>query len=497
MTDITAPAIVASSTAPVIVNVDLTAAPSPLRQSWQWCVGSGHATLALRADWQAQLTQAKADLDFKYVRFHGILDDDMGTLICQNDQPLYSFFNIDRIFDFLLSIGMKPLVELSFMPRMLSSGGDIVFHYQGNITPPKSIDDWSELIFRLVFHLVDRYGIDEVSQWPFECWNEPNLKAFWSGDQAAYFALYRTTAEAIKRVDSRLQIGGPVTAGNAWLDEFSHFCEASNVPVDFLSTHYYPTDPFGAIDSDTITQLEHSPHGVMRERALEARSIAGKLPLYYTEWSISSNPRDPFHDGSFAAAFALRIAMSVDAVVDGYSYWTFSDIFEENYFPSVPFHGGFGMMNLYGIPKPIYRAFQMIKNLGSSQIVVPITHATIAAWISGDTDKLTSYAVLINQALPRHPVIAEHIRLCLKGAQGKVPRAVIIHRIDADHTNPERAWHEMGAQEYLSPAQVATLMAASQPVAESLTFTVVDGTINIDMTLAPQSVNQVSIEWTT
>ena len=475
---------------------DLCAAPQALRQPWQWCIGSGHATLALRADWQAQLAQARHDLGFRYVRFHGILDDDMGTLICQNEKPLYSFFNTDRIFDFLLSIGMKPVVELSFMPRMLSSGNDVVFHYQGNITPPRDLGAWGELVGRLVSHWVARYGIDEVSSWPLECWNEPNLKAFWTGDQAGYFELYRATAQAIKHVDARLQVGGPASAGNAWLDDFSAFCSAAKQPLDFISTHYYPTDPFGAIDSDTITQLEHSPPDVMRTRAVEARAVADKLPLYYTEWSISSNPRDPFHDSSFAAALAVRIVMSVDDVVDGYSYWTFSDIFEENYFPSAPFHGGFGMMNLYGVPKPIYRAMQMLRALGDRQAQVSGEHPTVAVWVGTGADtSLTNSVVLINHALPRHPIALERVTLRLLHREGVVPRAMVLSRIDADHANPERAWHEMGSPEYPLPAQLTALMTASQPVAQAVAFETGGCVVSVALTLAPQSVNQLTIEW--
>ena len=459
------------------------------RHPWQWGVGSGHATLALRADWQAHLAQARRDLGFRYVRFHGILDDDMGTLIMQSEQLLYSFFNTDRIFDFLLSIGMKPVVELSFMPRTLSSGGDIVFHYQGNITPPRDFAQWGALVRRLAAHWVQRYGIDEVASWPFECWNEPNLPAFWTGDQTAYFTLYRTTALALKSVDARLQVGGPVTAGNAWLPDFMAFCTQAGVPPDFVSTHYYPTDPFGAIDTDTITQLEHSPPGVLRTRAQEARAVAGKLPLYYTEWSISSNPRDPLHDSAFAAALALRIAMSVDDVADGYCWWTFSDIFEENYFPSVPFHGGFGMMNLYGVPKPVYRAFQMVRELGTHRIDVAGSHPNVAAWAGRDS------VLLINQAMPRQPVQSEPVLLRLSHAPNRVPRAVTLLRVDADHANPERAWKEMGAPEYLLPHQVAALLEASRPVAEPVAFDVVQDRIDIQLVLAAQSVNQVRIEW--
>ena len=480
-----------------LFSADLAGAPGRLAQPWQWCVGSGHATLALRADWQAQLAQARRDLGFRHVRFHGILDDDMGTLIMQSDQLLYSFFNTDRIFDFVLSIGMKPVVELSFMPRTLSSGNDIVFHYQGNITPPRDLAQWGELVRRLAAHWVERYGIDEVASWPFEVWNEPNLKAFWTGDQAAYFALYDSAATALKSVDMRLQVGGPATAGNAWLDEFVGHCSATNTPVDFISTHYYPTDDFGQIDSDTVTQLEHAPRDIMRTKALEARASAGQKPLYYTEWSISSNPRDPQHDTSFAAALAVRISMSVDDVVDGYSWWTFSDIFEENYFPSVPFHGGFGMLNLYGIPKPIYRAFELVRQLGDEQFPVTGDHPTLSVWAcqAHDTAASRTAVLIVNQAMPRHPIASEVVALQMSHATGRRVRAATLTRVDDDHANPVRAWERMGSPEYLKPADVVALMAASEVASEPAPFTNVDSTVSLEVRVATQSVNLLVLEW--
>ena len=119
-----------------------------------------------------------------------------------------------------------------------------------------------------------------------------------------------------------------------------------------------------------MTQLEHAPRGMMKSQASTARKEAGDLPLYYTEWNISSNPRDPMHDGPFAAAFATKIVMEAHGLVQGYSYWTFSDIFSENYFPSVPFQGGFGLLNIHGIAKPIYRAFQLLHGLGTELLEV-------------------------------------------------------------------------------------------------------------------------------
>ena len=481
---------------PITLTCDLNGTSQPLRHPWRTCVGSGHATLALRADWQAQLRQAKNDLGFRYVRFHGLLDDDMGTLICQSNEFVYSFLNADQIFDFLLSIGMRPIVELSFMPSTLSSGSDIVFHYKGNITPPRHYEQWGELMRRLASHWVERYGIEEVSQWYFEVWNEPNLPAFWTGGQAAYFQLYETTVNAIKGVAPRLRVGGPASAGNAWIGEFQEFCKSRSLSPDFISTHFYPTDAFGEIGADTLTQLEHAPLDVMRQKALSARQQAQGKPLLYTEWNITSNPRDPMHDSSAAAALATRIVMSVDDVVDAYSYWTFSDIFEENYFPSVPFHGGFGLLNLHGIKKPIYKAFEMVGMLGERYYPIEQSHPTVMLWV-GDTISmpLVSHVLCINQAMPRHPIQDEDINLQLKGRLGRQARSVALTRIDEHNANPAALWRQWGQPEYLSQAQVEALRKAAEPPSTSLPFTAADGKLLLAFQVAPQSVNLLRIEW--
>jgi xylan 1,4-beta-xylosidase len=153
----------------------LSAAATPLKHAWEHTVGGGRALLALRADWQEQLQRCHDELGLRHVRFHALLTDDMGTLTSHQDKPL-SYFNADRIWDVLLSIGMRPFVELGFMPEMLASSHETVFHYRGNVTPPADYYAWATLIRKLVGHWVDRYGVAEVAQSFFEVWNEPNLR---------------------------------------------------------------------------------------------------------------------------------------------------------------------------------------------------------------------------------------------------------------------------------------------------------------------------------
>jgi hypothetical protein len=218
-----------------IFNCDVNGTASALPHFWEHTVGSDHASMALRADWREQMRRAHNELGFRHVRFHGLLCDDVGTLISEGDTLFYSFFNADQIFDFLLSIGMKPFVELSFMPSTLASGDKTVFHYRANVTPPKDYAQWSTLIRKLVAHWIERYGLAEVRQWFFEVWNEPNLDAFGSGKQDDYFKLYRYTVDAIKSVDSALKVGGPATAANAWIDDFIAFLRKANCRSTLLA----------------------------------------------------------------------------------------------------------------------------------------------------------------------------------------------------------------------------------------------------------------------
>jgi xylan 1,4-beta-xylosidase len=462
---------------------------TPLPHFWEHTVGSDHAPVALRANWQSQLERCHNELGFQYVRFHGLLSDDMGTLVREQNELLYSFFNTDKVFDFLLSIGMKPFVEFSFMPTALASGNKTVFNYEANVSPPRDYKQWTTLIQKLVSHWVERCGVVEVRNWFFEVWNEPNLKSFWTGTQRDYFKLYRYTAEAIKRVDTSLRVGGPATAKSEWIEDFVHFCERNKVPADFISTHHYPTDAFGSPDDDTEVQLFKSQRGIMREVAQDTRRHACGRPVYYTEWNSSSNPRDPLHDESYAAAFVVSTIMEARGLVEGYSFWTFSDIFEENYFPSVPFHGGFGLLNLHGIPKPTYRAFELLHNMGTKQFLVDGLHETVDCSVIRKDSTLT--VLLTNHTTPGHSIKTEHLEIRLNNVPE--PREVHIQRIDEGHANPKLLWEEMGQPEYLTEKEVEQLHEASRLVKGRQRFKYEDSTLFLKTDLPPHAVAAITI----
>ena len=476
---------------PVEFCCDLSGRPVPFSHFWEYCVGSDHALVALRADWQKQLQRSHEELGFERVRFHGLLSDDVGSLVREKNELIYSFFNADQIFDFLVAIGMHPFVELSFMPTVLASRNNTVFRYKANVSPPKDYKRWGGLIKKLVGHWLDRYGFEEMKEWNFEVWNEPNLKSFWTGTQREYFKLYRYSAEAIKSVHSGLRVGGPATARNEWIEEFRDFCERNAAPLDFISTHHYPTDAFGKPDDETEKQLFHSRRGALREQAQDASRNAGDLPLYYTEWNTSSNPFDMLHDDPYAAAFIVKSVLDVAGIVDGYSFWTFSDIFEENYFSSVPFHGGFGLLTIHGIPKPAYRAFQLLHKLGTKQILVDGLHETVNVWAIVDGTKLT--ILMSNHGLPGHSIEDERISMIL--FEARAPRAAWIERIDEGNSNPRATWREMGEPQYLNHEQVNRLIVASEIVRRQQRFKYKDGAIAFEVDLPPHGVAAVEFEF--
>ncbi|MGH8233428.1 MAG: GH39 family glycosyl hydrolase [Rhodanobacteraceae bacterium] len=470
-------------------NCDYSKDSEALPHFWEHCVGSGHATLALRADWQAQLKQCREELGFRHVRFHGILDDDMGTLEDQEDEPLYSFHNVDQIYDFLRSIEMRPIVELSFMPKALASGDQTTFHYKANVTPPADYGKWATLVSKLASHWIERYGAKEVSTWPMEVWNEPNMDSFWTGSKQDYFGLFETTWKALKHVHPELTVGGPVTAQNAWIDEFVEYCEKAAVPPDFISTHTYPTDARGSPDDDTEQTLSKSKLGILRDRAKKTRKQAGKRPLYYTEWSTSSNPRDELHDDPYAAAYITQAMLNMGGLVDAYSYWTFSDVFEENYFPSKPFQGGFGLMNIHGIPKPAYRAYEILHGLGEEKLPVKGRHDTAHVWAVRGEQSVT--VVIVNLALPLHPVKAEKVNLeflslpNIASAQAR--------RIDEKHANAKAKWKMQGEPRYPSSEEVQAMIDASRLQTEDVELKMDGKTTTFELTVQPQSVTAVEL----
>jgi len=390
---------------PIELKADANAPCHHFKHHWNFCVGAGRANEGLRADWQEQLCRAVKECGFKYLRFHGLYHDDMFVYREENGRAIYNFQYIDILFDRLLEIGIKPFVEFGFCPKDLATETGTVFWWKGNGSPPKDYAKWSELIRRTVQNWIRRYGLEEVRTWYFEVWNEPNLNPFFRGTKSQYFELYRTTANALKEIDSQLRVGGPATSNfvpdarfdgeledfsqhkvvtgakdiNAlnwqpvWVGQFLAYCQKENLPVDFISVHPYPTD--WALDEHTPGEFKKNTREVgatVRDLAIIKKVVAEspypQAEIHCTEWSSSSSPRDFTHDFLQAATYVTKINLEGSGLVDSLSYWTFTDVFEEGGAGDTNFHGGFGMINLQGVVKPTFHAYRFMNSLGDELV---------------------------------------------------------------------------------------------------------------------------------
>jgi len=454
----------------------------------EFCVGAGRANEGLRADWQRQLRRAHAECGFRYIRFHGLFCDDMGVYFEDKGRPVYNWQYVDELFDFLQSIGMKPFVELGFMPGALASGSQTIFWWRGNITPPRDYAKWQALIAAFVEHCTERYGRDEVRSWYFEVWNEPNLDGFWMGNpekkdykvwsavaREEYFKLYTSTVRGVKSVDSSYRVGGPATAGEGWIDEMLAFCADHKVPLDFVSTHSYATmsgylDEYGNMGTVLSPDRNSITAGVKNVRAKIDRSSFAKAELHYTEWSASYTPADPVHDSYHSAAFILDKMHNIGAAADSMSYWTFTDIFEEPGPRVTAFHGGFGLFNYQDLPKPSFFAYKFLHQLGDTRLVCSDPAAFVCRNRAGAVQALfwdftitNSDSKVNNQEFykadqPSKPTGPAQLKLTglARGSYRLVAIKVGYHANDV-----QSAWRDLGSPAQLTRAQVQTLREAS------------------------------------
>jgi xylan 1,4-beta-xylosidase len=495
-----------------LITIDLAKAGKPVDRFYDLSVGSDFPGTLRRANSQAQLKLAVDELGFRYIRFHAIFHDVLGAVHVENGRTVYDWTKTDALYDDLLSKGIRPFVELGFTPQALATSANSIFYWKGNTSHPKP-DMWRDLVSAFVHHMQARYGVDEVRRWYFEVWNEPNLSGFWEGgDQKAYFELYGQTARAIKEIDEDLQVGGPSTAGAAWVPEFLSYVAQSKAPIDFVTTHSYGVEG-GFLDEkgESDTKLSEKPDAVISDvrkvRSQIAASAFPLLPLYFTEWSTSYTPRDAVHDSYISAPYILSRLKAVEGVAQAMSYWTYTDLFEEPGPPPTPFHGGFGLMNREGIRKPAWFAYKYLNAIKGHAI--PVADAQVMAATDGQTistlvwdweqpqQKVSNrpfYTRLVsNVPAPLADLAFEH----LKPGSYRV-RA---YRTGYRHNDAYSAYIEMGMPKSLAPEQVRHLADLTRDMPEVDRFIQVgsDGHLTLPMamcsndilliTLVPQSTN--------
>jgi xylan 1,4-beta-xylosidase len=519
-----------------------------LRHVWSECFGAGRANEALRVDWQNHFREAVEVLGARYVRFHGVFHDDMFVYRTSKgggfgppvsfEKPVYTYAYVDKVFDAILDAGARPFVELGFMPGELATQRETLFWWKAHCSPPTDMGAWVELVTTTVEHWIERYGLDEVRTWPFEVWNEPNLVPhFWTGTRSEYFQLYEATARAIKGIDPALRVGGPsssvfvpdarydgeshdksVEAATAeapdpdalpwkpvWIHELIAYCAERDLPIDFLSTHLYPTDY--AYDTQGVGRPISRSRDATRTDLEMLRTIIAESPypdaeLHITEWSTSPSSRDHMHDTVFAATYIVRAFLQCQDLADSIAYWTFTDVFEEGGGGLGPFHGGFGFVNEQGIHKPTFHAMAMLNRLGHT-IALQAEHGVITRTAD---DAVAAVFFNYPESMGAKSVGSADSYTDARRHAGEGPARRITHTVaglsagavydveilDCEHGNVAEAWHQRGEPLNLSRQDVAELKKVADDL-DRRTLTVdADGVLAIDLELPAWAVASIA-----
>ncbi len=461
----------------IVVNVRDTS--GPVDRFFDLSVGSDFPGTLIRDDSQAQLKLTVDELGFRYVRFHAIFHDVLGTVRIEDGKSVYNWSKIDQLYDDLLARHIRPFVELGFTPKALATSQNSIFYWNGNTSHPKP-EGWHNLVDAFIRHIEERYGRDEVRTWYFEVWNEPNLSGFWEdGDQKAYFDLYDLTAMTIKSIDPALRVGGPSTAGAAWIPEFLAHVKQSGAAVDFVTTHTYGVDG-GFLDENGAddTKLSASPDAIIKDVRRSREQISASpfpgLPLYFTEWSTSYTPRDSVHDSYISAPYILTKLKASQGLLQGMSYWTYTDLFEEPGPPTAPFQGGFGLLNPQGIRKPAFFAYKYLHALQGESLRTTDPQAMLATqdgnvtaviWDFEQPDQKVSNRSFYTKLIPAHtasPVLLQLTHL--------VPNAAYrmeVYRVGYRANDAYSAYIEMGSPKSLSSGQITHLNELTRDLPET------------------------------
>lgn len=469
-----------------------------------YCIGTGRMGLALHKEYYEQLKLVQDEIGFKFIRGHGLFCDDMAiyqeyidtTGLKKYDEfpgykeykqyieengkkeSEYNFTYLDRVIDSYFELNIRPFLELGFMPKKIASAENTVFYWKGNVTPPKDYDKWCNLVTALLSHLMERYGKEEVLSWPIEVWNEPNLTTFWKdADMDAYFVLYEKTTAVIKKLNPEFKVGGPAICGGAdekWMVGFLKHCHEKKLPLDFISRHHYTTEfpdhrgHYGYAkmmsSEETFATLENC------RKIIESYAEYKDLPFYITEFNTSYIPNCPVHDTNENAVYIAKTLSRIGDYADGYSYWTFGDVFEENGVPFTPFHGGFGLVANGLITKPTFYTFKFFKELqgdcvyrDDNLVVVKTADGSYKGILWNLTLETKEKNIVVDISFP-----AKKTRYCL-----------LSKTVDEECCNPLKIWHDLGECANPDKEQIELLKNAAKPLISSAVLENTEETISV------------------
>ena len=466
------------------VVIDAAAPRHAFPHFWEQMFGSGRANLSLRAGYREDLRTVQNVTELRYIRFHAILDDENGVYDQdQQGRPVYNFSYVDQIYDGLLQNGVMPFIEISFMPRKLAANlAPHPFWYRPLPSPPSDPAKWAALMEAFTDHLVNRYGRQEVEQWYFEVWNEPNID-FWNGNpkQETYFALYDETAQSIKKVDPKIRVGGPATAQAAWVDAFIAHCTQNHIPFDFVSTHVYGNDTSQDVFGENLDIARRDMVARSAKKIFDQvkASAAPNTPIIWSEYNATYMNQSEVTDSAFMGPWLANNIRECDGLTTMMSYWTFSDVFEEQGIVKTPFYGGYGLIAERGIPKAAYRAFELLHRLGAERLGVDSDNALVTESKDGQL-----VIALWNYAEPGQTAAPKTFHLALKNTKAKRYR---MQFVDPSHGSSLAAWKDMGGPATPTLAEIGKLIEASQ-MAPAREYGITE-----PITLAPQGLAVINV----
>lgn len=448
----------------------------PFHNNVDYCIGTGRMGLALMQEYQEQLKLVQEEIGFRHIRGHGLFCDDMAIYQEYEENGIkkaeYNFTYLDRVMDSYLGMNLRPFLELGFMPGKLASGTQTVFYWKGNTTPPKDYGAWCRMVQALLRHLMERYGAEEVVQWPIEVWNEPNLWGFWEhADMKEYFRLFHYTIDAVKEVDKRFRVGGPAVCGGSdekWIRAFMEYCRDHGLSVDFVTRHHYTIERPQQEGHYAYSVLMRPEDGFANlettREIIDSFPEYRGLPVHITEFNTSYVPNGVIHDTNLQAAFIAHQLSRLGDVNASYSYWTFGDVFEETGVPFTPFHGGFGLVAEGGIPKPVFWTFVFYKKLQESagECVYRDDHIVILKRSDGEYLGV-AWNFFLPEGKPDLAQAAKERRMKIVLPACGAEYTFLTRTVDEETCNPLKVWHDLGEPAHLTKEQKKLLKEAARP----------------------------------
>lgn len=467
------------------------AASVPFNNKVDYCVGTGRMGLALQKEYQEQLKLVQEYIGFKHIRGHGLFHEDMSIYQeyrpymskAESGDPEYNFTYLDFVMDSYIELGLRPFLELGFMPKKLASDKNTIFYWQSNTTPPKDYDTWKKLVQVTLRHLIERYGRDDVTTWPIEVWNEPNLPGFWkNADMPEYFRLFDVTFAAVKEVDPSFRVGGPAVCGGTdelWINSFLAHCREVGIKPDFITRHHYTTempDRDGHYSYQALSDPERGFANLHTTREIiDSYEEFRGLEIHITEFNTSYCPNNPIHDTNQNAAYIAHQLSRLGDDNESYSYWTFGDIFEEAGVPFTPFHGGFGLVANGGIPKPTFWTFAFFKRL-AGQCIHRSDDSVVVRMPDGSLR-----GVIWNHGCKR---TGREIKVTYEAELPDGDYCLTTQTVDEQCCNPLKVWHDMGEPSSLSADQKKLLKNAARPAVGSRRLSARGGALPIEFALS-------------